>query len=141
MRFDSFFSKKSQSFIQKSQYVTDQNWRFIWGNDLSKIYFKINSKKINENIINLEALTDYVETSTQWESFSKKTNGLSEIEKVSFDCAHNKYRSLGGSWFENHQAKGLIKSTYAEKENWSEIPSFYQKLYEIACAQPSEQRQ
>ena len=141
MSFDPLLSIKSSPFYQITMDQTDQKWRFIWRDDLAKIYLKEGSKKIKENIINLEALTDYIETSTQWDSFNKKTSGLSEIENVSFDCINKKYRSLGGSWFEGHQAKGLIKSTYSETENWSAIPSFYQKLYEMVCAQPFDNHQ
>lgn len=138
MSFGEFLNIKSSTFYQTSMDKTDQNWRFVSSDDFSKIYLKEDSKKINEDIINFEALTDYIDTSPQWDSFSKKANGLSEIENVSFDCAHKKYRSLGGSWFEGHLAKGLIKSTYTETENWSAIPKFYQKLYEMVCAQPFE---
>jgi hypothetical protein len=129
-------SLKTPTLYQKTMDNIDKNWRFIWGDDLSNIYLKENSKKINKNIINLEALTNYNENSAQWSSFSKKENGLSEVEQVSFDCMHIKYKSLGGSWFEGHQAKGKIKSIYNEKENWSDIPTYYQKLYEIACVLP-----
>ena len=70
MSFDGFLSIKSPTFYQKSMDKTDQNWRFVWSDDVSKIYLKEDSKKINENIIKFEALTDYIDTSPQWDSFS-----------------------------------------------------------------------
>ena len=132
---------KTSAYYQKTIYDRNQEWRFIWSDDVSKVYLKENSKNTYKTSITLEAMTDYIETSPQWGNFSKKTNGLSEVEKVSFDCSNKKYRSLGGSWFEGHLAKGLIKSTYIEKENWSDIPLFYQKLYEIVCDQSIYQHQ
>lgn len=132
---------KTSTHYKKTTYDSNQEWRFIWSDDVSKVYLEENSKKAYKKIITLEAMTDYIETSPQWNNFSKKTNGLSEIEKVAFDCSNKKYRSLGGSWFEGHLAKGLIKSIYFEKESWSDIPLYYQKLYEIVCDQASNQHQ
>ena len=38
-------SLKTPTLYQKTMDNIDKNWRFIWGDDLSKIYLKENSKK------------------------------------------------------------------------------------------------
>lgn len=63
MSFGEFLNIKSSTFYQTSMDKTDQNWRFVSSDDFSKIYLKEDSKKINEDIINFEALTDYIDTS------------------------------------------------------------------------------
>lgn len=130
------FDENSLTLYQTNTKTAGAGWAFVWADELSKIYFDPVSRKTEENdIVVLDALTDYDPTSSKWENFSKRTNGLSEIEKVSFDCENNKYKGLGGKWFEGRAASGVVKSAYGEKEKWSNVPEFYLKLYDTVCHQ------
>ena len=130
------FDENSLTLYQTSTKAAGAGWVFVWADELSKIFYNPVSKKTEENdIVVLDVLTDYDPTSSKWENFGKRTNGLSEIEKVSFDCENNKYKGLGGKWFEGRAAAGAVKSAYGEKEKWSNVPEFYLKLYDTVCHQ------
>ncbi len=130
------FDENSLKLYQTNLKAAGVDWVFVWADELSKIFYNPVSKKTVENdIVILDVLTDYDPTSSQWENFSKRTNGLSEIEKVSFDCENNKYKGLGGKWFESRIARGEVKSVYSEKEQWTDIPDFYAKVFDTVCHQ------
>lgn len=130
------FDENSLKLYQTSLNAAGVDWVFVWANELSKIFYNPVSKKTKENdVVVLDVLTDYDPTSSQWENFSKRTNGLSEIEKVSFDCENNKYKGLGGKWFGGRAARGDIKSDYGEKGEWTNVPDFYVKVFDTVCHQ------
>gem|GEM_PF-1356170 len=130
------FDENSLRLYQTSLNAAGVDWVFVWADELSKIFYNPVSKKTIENdIVVLDVLTDYDPTSSKWENFSKRANGLSEIEKVSFDCENNKYKGLGGKWFEGRAAQGDVKSVYNEKEQWTSVPDFYAKVFDTVCHQ------
>jgi len=130
------FDENSIRLYQTSLNAAGVDWVFVWSDELSKIFYNPVSKVTKENdIVVLDVLTDYDPTSSKWENFSKRTNGLSEIEKASFDCANNKYKGLGGKWFEGRGARGDVKSVYGENEQWISVPDFYVKVYDTICNQ------
>jgi len=130
------FDENSLTLYQTNTRAAGAEWDFVWADELSKIFYNPVSKKTEENdIVVLDVLTDYDPTSSKWENFGKRTNGLSEIERVSFDCDNNKYKGLGGKWFEGRAAGGAIKSTYNAKEEWTNVPDFYSKVFDMVCHQ------
>lgn len=130
------FDENSLTLYQTNTRAAGAEWDFVWADELSKIFYNPVSKKTEENdIVVLDVLTDYDPTSSKWENFGKRTNGLSEIERVSFDCDNNKYKGLGGKWFEGRAAGGAIKSAYNAKEEWTNVPDFYAKVFDMVCHQ------
>ena len=130
------FDENSLKLYQTALNAAGVDWVFVWSDELSKIFYNPVSKKTQENdIVILDVLTDYDPTSGRWENFSKRTNGLSEIEKVSFDCENNKYKGLGGKWFEGRIARGDIKSAYGESGEWTSVPDYYAKVFDTVCHQ------
>ncbi|MFM8859232.1 MAG: hypothetical protein ACKOEW_03930, partial [Methylocystis sp.] len=61
----SLIESKTLSHYQKTIYDSNQEWQFVWSDDLSKVYLNENSKYFYKKIITLEAMTDYIETSPQ----------------------------------------------------------------------------
>lgn len=130
------FDENSITLYQTGLNAAGVDWVFVWADELSKIFYDPVSKKTEENdIVVLNVLTDYDPTSSKWEDFSQRNNGLSEIEKVSFDCENNKYKGLGGKWFDGRIARGDVKNVYGAKEKWTTVPEFYVKVFDTICHQ------
>jgi hypothetical protein len=109
-------------------------WTAAGSDDFSKIYFDPASRHGNDDgSVSVRALTDYDPASPQAEGFGLSEKGLSEIEKVLFDCAKTAYRSDGGVWYEDHMAMGAVRRQYPPRTAWSKVPSFYVKLFEKVC--------
>jgi hypothetical protein len=81
-----------------------------------------------DGIINgVTILGDYVSIS------SAQMFGLSEVERVSFDCA--KSRSLFGTsdWYEDRMARGKKVKTLPSSAKWVPIPYNYRNLFAKVC--------
>ena len=93
----------------------------------------------SDGIVTIDALTDYNAASPKAAAFGLADKGLSEIEKVSFDCVKRKYRSEGGGWREGQMGEGKITRPYPPKDEWAPVPSYYEDLFATVCAsKPSE---
>lgn len=124
-------------FICLSAVPARAEWTLAGADDFSKIYFDPASRHRNEDgSIFVRALTDYDPASSQAEEFKLSEKGLSEIEKVLFDCARTAYRSDGGVWYEGHMAAGATRREYPPKSTWGKVPSFYDALFARVCASP-----
>jgi hypothetical protein len=109
-------------------------WLPVSEDDFSKIYMDPESKKsLRDGEMAIDALTDYDPSSAKAMSFGLAGKGLSEIERVIVSCSNRKYKSNGGSWFNEHMGKGATRSSYPPAQSWSDVPSFYAGLFTRVC--------
>ncbi|MBL1255205.1 surface-adhesin E family protein [Methylocystis sp. Sn-Cys] len=109
-------------------------WRLISQDGLSKIYLDPASRqKTPEGAVFARALTDYDAQSPEAAAFKLSQKGLSEIERVTIDCAKHAYRSEGGSWFDGHMATGARRGDYPAQSTWSKVPAYYLGLSKKLC--------
>jgi hypothetical protein len=114
------------------------DWAPVSSDGFSTVYMDRASRRTSaEGIVTVDALTDYNAASPQAAAFGLAEKGLSEIEKVSFDCANRKYRSEGGGWRERQMGEGKITKPYPPKDQWSPVPPYYDGLFAKVCASKS----
>lgn len=110
-------------------------WTQVSKDDFSTVYMDSGSRRIlSEGIVTVDALTDYDSASPRATAFGLSDKGLSEIEKVAFDCVNRKYRSGGGGWREGQMGAGKVTRTYPPKDSWSPVPPYYDALLARVCA-------
>jgi hypothetical protein len=116
------------------------DWAPVSKDDFSTIYMDASSRRMSsDGIVTVDALTDYNAASPKAAAFGLAEKGLSEIEKVSFDCVNRKYRSKGGGWRERQMGEGKITKPYPPKDGWAPTPPYYEGLFAKVCAsKPSE---
>lgn len=130
------FDENSLTLRQTGLHAAEADWKFVYADAFSKIYYDPVSKRTGTNdVVTLRALTDYDPSATEAEAFHLSEKGLSEIETASFDCVNAKFRSEGGQWFDGRRAAGNVRSAYDAKEKWVNVPEFYLKLFDTACRQ------
>ncbi len=114
------------------------DWTPVSKDDFSTVYLDAGSRRTSsDGIVTVDALTDYDPDSPKAAAFGLAEKGLSEIEKVSFDCVNRKYRSEGGAWREGRMGEGKITKPYPPKEGWSPVPSYYDGLFAKVCSSES----
>lgn len=110
-------------------------WVPVSKDDFSTVYMDAGSRRMSpDGIVTIDALTDYDAASPKAAAFGLAEKGLSEVEKVSFDCVNRKYRSEGGGWRERQMGEGKITKPYPAKDGWSAIPSYYEALFARVCS-------
>jgi hypothetical protein len=115
-------------------------WAPVSKDDFSTVYMNVGSRRMSaDGIVTIDALTDYDAASPKAAAFGLAEKGLSEIEKVSFDCANRKYRSGGGGWRQGQMGEGKITKPYPPKDEWSAVPSYYEGLFAKVCASKSSE--
>lgn len=116
------------------------DWVQVSKDDFSTVYLDPGSRRISpDGIVTVDALTDYNAASPKAVAFGLAAKGLSEIEKVSFDCVNRKYRSEGGGWREGQMGEGKITKPYPAKDGWSPTPPYYDGLFARVCSsEPSK---
>lgn len=114
------------------------DWTPVSKDDFSTVYLDAGSRRTSpDGIVTVDALTDYDPGSPKAAAFGLAEKGLSEIEKVSFDCVNRKYRSEGGAWREGRMGEGKITKPYPPKEGWSPVPPYYDGLFAKVCSSES----
>lgn len=115
-------------------------WVQVSNDDFSTIYMDAGSRSASaDGIVTIDALTDYDAASPKAAAFGLAEKGLSEIEKVSFDCANRKYRSGGGGWRQGQMGEGKITKPYPPNDGWSAVPPYYEGLFAKICASKSSE--
>ncbi len=110
-------------------------WAQVSKDDFSTVYMDPASKRIlSDGTLTVDALTDYDPASPNAKAFGLAEKGLSEIEKVSLDCANRKYKSEGGYWREGPMGVGKTTRTYPSKDSWAPVPAYYDGLFAKACS-------
>ncbi|CCJ06219.1 surface-adhesin E family protein [Methylocystis sp. SC2] len=113
-------------------------WVQVSKDDFSTVYMDPGSRRTSpDGIVTVDALTDYDAASPKAAAFGLAEKGLSEIEKVSLDCANRKYRSEGGGWRQGQMGQGRITKPYPPKDEWSPVPPYYDGLFAKVCASRS----
>lgn len=111
------------------------DWAQVSKDDLSTIYLDTGSRRASaDGVITVDALTDYDPASPKAAAFGLAEKGLSEIEKVSFDCVNRKYKSGGGVWRAGQMGEGKITKPYPPQDVWSPVPTYYDALFARVCA-------
>jgi len=111
------------------------DWAQVSKDDFSTIYMDAGSRREpSDGIVTIDALTDYDAASPKATAFGLAEKGLSEIEKVSFDCVNRKYRSGGGGWRAGQMGEGKITKPYPPQDRWSPVPPYYDALFARVCA-------
>jgi hypothetical protein len=115
-------------------------WAPVSKDDFSTVYMDPSSRRMSpDGIVTVDALTDYDPVSPKAAAFGLAEKGLSEIEKVSFDCVNRKYRSGGGGWRQGQMGEGKITKPYPAKDGWSPVPPYYVGLFARVCSsEPSK---
>ncbi len=114
------------------------DWAQVSSDGFSTVYLDASSRRASpDGIVTVDALTDYDPDSPKAAAFGLAEKGLSEIEKVSFNCVNRKYRSEGGGWREGRMGEGKITKPYPPKEGWSPVPSYYDGLFAKVCSSES----
>lgn len=110
------------------------DWAPVSKDDFSTVYMDAGSLRTSSGgIVTIDALTDYDASSPKAAAFGLAEKGLSEIEKVSFDCVNRKYRSEGGAWRQGQMGEGKITKPYPAKDGWSPVPPYYDGLFAKTC--------